>query len=278
MKSTLIHRGLRRASRMALQPFRQAGLPLSRNDARIKSLKDIHVGRRAFIIGNGPSLKVADLDRLQGEITFASNKIYLAFDQTDWRPTYYSVADMLVAQNNSHIIAGLTLTKLMSSAVRGYFSESDSSIWIRELSRRRFGFGVQEEGMPVSPFSDNLLVGFYGGGSVTYQLMQTAYYMGIKEVILIGMDFSFQLPEQRVITKVVGYETALKSGQEVNHFHPDYRKPGEVWAIPDLPTTLDAYQAARNRFQADGRTIINASRQTKLEVFPRKNLDEILAP
>ena len=36
--------------------------------------QDIHSGRRAFIIGNGPSLTVADLERLKGEVTFASEQ------------------------------------------------------------------------------------------------------------------------------------------------------------------------------------------------------------
>ena len=47
-------------------------------DAKLKALKDCHRGRRAVIVGNGPSLNVADLERLKDEITFASNKIYLA--------------------------------------------------------------------------------------------------------------------------------------------------------------------------------------------------------
>jgi len=39
------------------------------------SLKDIHKGQRGFIIGNGPSLQMSDLDLLVGDVSIASNKI-----------------------------------------------------------------------------------------------------------------------------------------------------------------------------------------------------------
>ena len=63
-------------------------LPNPSNSRRLKALEDIHRGRRAFIVANGPSLRTEDLDRLKSEVTFASNKIHLAYDETDWRPIY----------------------------------------------------------------------------------------------------------------------------------------------------------------------------------------------
>ena len=44
------------------------GLPLLKNDRYLLSLKNKHKGRRAFIIGTGPSLKLEDLEKLEGEI------------------------------------------------------------------------------------------------------------------------------------------------------------------------------------------------------------------
>ena len=48
---------------------------------------------RAFIIGNGPSLKASDLDLLVDEVSFGINRINLIFDETDWRPTHYVRAE-----------------------------------------------------------------------------------------------------------------------------------------------------------------------------------------
>lgn len=48
---------------------------------------------RAFIVGNGPSLKPWMLDMLKDEVSFAMNRINLIFDKTDWRPTHYVRAE-----------------------------------------------------------------------------------------------------------------------------------------------------------------------------------------
>lgn len=48
---------------------------------------------RCFIVGNGPSLRDTNLDLLIGEHTFATNRINLHYENTDWRPTYYVRAE-----------------------------------------------------------------------------------------------------------------------------------------------------------------------------------------
>lgn len=66
---------------------------LSRDSKYLKTLKDVHYGKRCFIIGNGPSLKVEDLEKLGSEYTFSANRIYKVFNKTGWRPTYYLAVD-----------------------------------------------------------------------------------------------------------------------------------------------------------------------------------------
>lgn len=58
---------------------------------RLRQYKDKHKNDICFILGNGPSLQVDDLERLQraGIVTFATNRIYNIFPNTSWRPTYY---------------------------------------------------------------------------------------------------------------------------------------------------------------------------------------------
>lgn len=48
---------------------------------------------RAFVAGNGPSLKLTKLDNLIGEISFACNNIHLIYPFTAWRPTHYVRAE-----------------------------------------------------------------------------------------------------------------------------------------------------------------------------------------
>lgn len=271
-------RGLRRLRRETLCGIHRMQIPVNGNDRRIKALKDKHAGARVFILGNGPSLKVADLDRLRGEITLASNKVYLAFDQTPWRPTYYFITDRLVAKNNAEVIRNLKLTKLFGSDIKKFFPTETDIIWMREEYRNDIWI-AQAQGASVAGrgfFSTDLMVEFVSGWTVIFAQLQAAFYFGAKEVVLLGVDFSFDVPKKRVTTNEAGYEVALESQGERNHFHPDYRKPGEVWALPDLEMQHRAFSLARDVYAEHGRTIINASRQTKLDVFPRANLDDLL--
>jgi hypothetical protein len=51
------------------------------NINRLSAYKNIHAGKRAIIIGNGPSLKQMDLRPVKNEITFGANRIYLMFPE-----------------------------------------------------------------------------------------------------------------------------------------------------------------------------------------------------
>ena len=55
---------------------------------------------RAVIVGNGPSLCLKDLEKIKNADFFAFNKIYLAFQDTSWRPDYYLCEDYLVLSQN----------------------------------------------------------------------------------------------------------------------------------------------------------------------------------
>ena len=246
-------------------------IPTNPEQWRIRQLRDRHRGQRAFVLGNGPSLQIADLARLQGEITFASNKIYLAFDQTSWRPTYYSVYDVLVAQNNRDFIRSLDLVHIHGSFVRQALGEDRGYTYIEDLQN------AMELSPPVFGFSENMLKGAYGGYSVIYLQLQLAYYMGIRRVYMIGVDFSFNVPAsiKTQSTTELG-EQILRSASEVNHFHPDYRTPGEPWTMPKLEYQKLAFARARRAFEDGGGALYNASRRSELEVLERVEFDDVL--
>jgi len=65
----------------------------------LKKFKDIHRGKRCFIVATGPSLTLEDVEKIKGEITFGMNSVYKLFDKTDWRPDYYGVIDPWVFDN-----------------------------------------------------------------------------------------------------------------------------------------------------------------------------------
>jgi len=239
----------------------EAGMGLSSNDRRIAALKNRHVGRRAFVLGNGPSLCAPDLDRLQDEITFAANKIYLAYDQTPWRPTYYFVSDRLVAEQNRHEIRNLEVPRFFPDILRATLGEIPDTIYYPT----RY------------PSLGDLWEGVADGGTVLAPMMQFAWYMGIREIYLLGVDFSFNLSRETGQATKEG-DQVLTSQGEVNHFHADYRKPGEAWTYPKLEYQrmffADFRGFAKQTYGRDA--VLNATRSTKLDIYPRVNLDAVL--
>ena len=232
-----------------------------------EEFKDIHKGERGFIIATGPSLKVSDLDRLVGEVTFSCNKIFLAFDQTDWRPTYYSIIDRLVAQEMSEKVREIRSTKIFSGVTRPFIHDTDI-LWLRDLP------SPVVDGNRVATFSTDLSVGTYGGATVVYTLMQMAYYMGIQTLYLLGLDFKFTASPDTGKKTAAG-EVILQQANEVNHFHPNYRQTQSYWTQPRLDEQYKAFICAKQAFEADGRQILNASRQTALDVFERVDYDKL---
>ena len=58
---------------------------------------------RAFVVGNGPSLKPEQLDKLIPEISFGVNRIHLIYDQTKWRPDHFMYMDMSGTTNHIYV-------------------------------------------------------------------------------------------------------------------------------------------------------------------------------
>ena len=257
-----------RLRNLVVWPIKSRGLFLSADERKVAGFKDIHKSRRCFIVGNGPSLRIGDLDLLKNEITFACNKIYLAFNETDWRPTYYSVLDILMAENNATIIDELQLCKIYHEDVKPFFPSADDIIWLKALPEPKV------DGEYVGMFSDNVLKGVYGGWTVLYPQIQLAFFMGIREMYLIGVDFTFDVPTPTGTTCQHG--EILKHQGEQNHFHPEYRKPGERWTMPQLDLQRKAFSAAKVAVEAQGGCIYNASRKTALDIFPTADFDFIM--
>lgn len=63
---------------------------------KVKKLKDSHLGESCFIIGNGPSLTLEDLNKIKNVVSFSCNRVNILLDKTDWRPYYYTFTDSLM--------------------------------------------------------------------------------------------------------------------------------------------------------------------------------------
>lgn len=228
-------------------------------------LKNETKKNRVFIVGNGPSLNIDDLSSLHEskEQSFAFNKIYLAFDHTDYRPSFYMVEDLLVIQNIKEKINSLSdFPKFMPEFATRHlvFSPND---FIYGLNSPLY-----ENLQAVQPTINYKMFGW--GGSVTCSAIQSALFMGYQEIILLGIDNSFMfLPNENSNKPLIG-------NGERNHFHPDYRPVGETWTFPPSKITNDHFIMLEKLSKKTGSKIINCTRGGKVEVFERKSLEEVL--
>jgi hypothetical protein len=240
--------------------LREKGMPTSNNEYRLRQFRNCHLGKRCFIIGNGPSLTIEDLEKIKGEVSYASNKIYLIFKQTSWRPTYYVAEDdKIIRDNLTEINALAGPLKLLRRLKCNKYVPKDQ---VAEFEM----YFPDSETFPQ--FTLDATKPFACGYTVTYVAMQWAFYMGFENVYLLGVDFNYPGLKYHA-------DGTVELPEDGTHFLPGYGSSGERFYAPKLDENLRAYALAKDIFLSNGRSIFNATRGGKLEIFPRVDFDTL---
>lgn len=230
----------------------------------LEIFKNKHKGKRCFVVATGPSLRMEDLDRLANadEICISMNGIYHAFDKTGWRPNYFVVSDKAAHLLAEHIDSIDVKYKFVSDQSDEYWSEKHPDNVYKFHTR----FCEKE-----LKFSDDFSLGTYTGGTVTYNCIQLAYYLGCNPIYLLGTDCNFD-----------GYNKGINA-----HFTSDYvfdnsMRKGEETPLTNAYTENEQYLAQMRTYKAAKKfadnndlQIINATRGGKLEVFKRVDFDNL---
>ncbi len=243
--------------------------------ADMEQFRNSHEGERCVIIGNGPSLNDLDLGRLRTENTIGVNGIFYA-ESIDFPLTYYVVEDTSVMEENLDAIKGYAAGhKFFPTIYRKMYGEVDvaegAANGVTYFTMNRGFYAKESPNFCIPRFSTDASQRLYCGQSVTIINLQLAYYMGFSEVYLIGMDFSYTIPDS---AKVEG-DLITSTEDDVNHFHKDYFGKGKTWKDPKLDRVLNNYQMAKVMFEADGRAIYNATAGGKLEIFERRDFHKV---
>ncbi len=233
---------------------------------RLASYKDKYKGKRCVVIGNGPSLVPQDLDMLKDEITFASNRIYNIYDKTQWRPTFLCAQDLMVIDDICEKLPGVSrdseLTVLNADA---YDRCKELAKDIKNLVWMPLRYIPPKNDRYV--FSDDASKMVAEGLTITYSCLQLAAYMGFTEIYLLGIDHNYSIEIDKN-GKIVKQDNSVK-----NYFQGGAEtKPGNP---PQVIEMTYAYMSAEPYSRNHGFRIFNATRGGKLEVFERKNFDEI---
>lgn len=223
----------------------------------IKGLKRAYEGKRCFIIGNGPSLKLEDLDLIKKEYCFGSHRIYTVFDKTEWRPTFYCAQDAKLINKSSKEINKIKVAyKFISIFPDNVYKKIKNAHFIKMSSCDIY---------PQLPlFSEEISRCIYEGYTVTYMCIQLAAYLGFKEIYLLGIDHSYS-KDIRPDGTIINYDVK-------DHFDEN----DELTNIPQTYKSTLAYKAAYIYAQKQDIEIVNCTRGGKLDVFKRMNLEDVL--
>lgn len=229
----------------------------------LEKFRNAFLGKRCFIIGNGPSLNKHDLSLLENEYTFGVNSFYYKTKETGFRPTFYVVEDTSVMKENlSEIKKFYAPFKFFPTIYKRLHPKTPNTFFFT-MNR-----GFYEKSSPnycVPRFSTDATKELFCGQSVTYINLQLAYFMGFTEIYLIGMDFSYIIPNSHKRTG----DVLLSDSDDENHFHKDYFGKGKTWKDPKLDRVGMNYRQAKLVFEATNRKIYNATVGGSLEIFDR---------
>lgn len=123
----------------------------------------------------------------------------------------------------------------------------------------------------IPSFQPDITKPLWQGHTVTYVALQIAYWMGFEKVILIGLDHNYPRAKGKPSNQLV-----VSDSEDIDHFDKNYFGKGVKWHLPNLERSELAYKLARDYYERNGRIIINATPQTKLDVFPVMTLEEAI--
>lgn len=256
-------RRLRAPFMNAFRLLRLGVYQFSKDHRDIKKLRNRYLGERCFIVGNGPSLTINDLERLKTEHCFAFNRIYELYDKTSWRPEFYMVLDndvmKNVAQNIHKISAKYKILNIMGKTL-GIKKDANTFFFCSYglYRAKEYNFVKKSISKDISKY---ISLNF----SVTAAAIETAIYMGFNEIYIIGLDNNFS----RWIDK---------NGKIHLSNIEDYKliKPHDFNYFCYQDAVNSCFDCYRRYCDKKGIRIFNATRGGKLESFERVDFDILM--
>ncbi|HIH32180.1 TPA: DUF115 domain-containing protein [Candidatus Woesearchaeota archaeon] len=234
----------------------------------ILSLQNAYKGKRGFIVATGPSLAYRNMSFLKDEITITMNLGPLMFDQWGFQPTFHLAADKYVYPKFKEMFEKTIYT----ASTKKVIIASACETFPEELCDENTFFSTIKHPQEVVDFSKNpIRDGFCRGKTVAYDAMQFAYFLGLSEVYILGMDMTvnhdwgsnshcYELQKNSRFENIEFPKTNDSYIQRGLPGHPEY-----------YPLIQKYFTKAKITFEQDGRTIINDSR-SQMDVFLREDI------
>jgi len=246
-------------------------------------LKNIHKGKRCFILGSGPSIIKEDLLPLSNEIVFALNNFYVHKDfkkiMDGNKPKYYMTAPIHLPQSELEWLYWFQNMQLnMPINARMIFGLNNCKINIKYIFDKYQLFhdykiswyyaGTQFIDEYFQKSAMDITKSTYIGESVSIYALIFALYMGFDEIYLLGMDHDYFLYDDE--NKMRMYSQAIHQKDELK------RTFGDSFYIEEFLRQHNIFKKYKAFSDNTDCKIYNASNGGILKVFPRVRFNEII--
>lgn len=239
------------------------------------TFRDRHLGKRCFVLCNGPSINLQDLMPLRNEIVFSVSNGYHHKDYHVIRPRY-------------HCVPQITYGLMTKDDVIAWFKEMDEKLGDAELflsytemeliqkchlfSKRNVNYVCMGRGF--SPNESRIIDISHvvpKAISVPIMCLMNAMYMGFKTIYLLGTEHdSFAKREYKYFyepTVLKGKDIAVSaSGKLTNPMYDELRANMTLWS---------QYRMLKRIATANGISIYNATEGGLLDEFERVALAKL---
>jgi hypothetical protein len=256
--------------------------------SRLALFHNIHKGERCFILATGPSIKTQDLRPLKNEICIAVSQFMLHPDIKIINPLYHIEAPMHPPLDFTYLQGCFEAYKNIYTEKVNYFfgyyhyeysiinflnqykEYSHPNINFIDFTRSRFLDEANHQNNTVWDITRSPFV----ARTVIYIAIQVAFYMGFKEIYLLGCDHDYLLNLSRTADYHFYKDEESNTGKtESEH----YNSFNAEWWFNQYYHRWKEYRLMGEYLAARGCRILNATNGGMLDVFPRVKLEDILA-
>ncbi|MCE7738384.1 MAG: DUF115 domain-containing protein [Candidatus Heimdallarchaeota archaeon] len=231
-------------------------MDIKRNIERILSLKNKYEGKRIFIVGTGPSLNKINFELIKDEILFGVNTLYRGYEKFGISPQYYACSDMHVWNAHDENLLSLETLLVLTGGAGGEYKANLN--YYQAVQKQEpillttLGYVFQGN------FSTDLTKGVYNGDTIVIDIcLQASLYMGFDKVYLLGCDCDYKDGKHRFD----GLQTEnIRGGGVTNHWEKSFK----------------SYEISKLEYEKYGKEIINCTPNSKLNIFEKKKLEEII--
>lgn len=225
--------------------------------SRFEAIKEKKRGDSIFVIGNGPSLRVDDLEAIAecGIPSIGTNNIFYAFEKTNWRPDFFVLSDHeSIREYASSERIQKIVTDIPKIISDNYYE------FCCNCSDENTYFFQQLQSFPDVRYSGDITEGVYSSDTVTYAALQIASYLGYKNIYLLGVDNGGSTGEGK---KYHFYEE--KVGEvDINGFESTFFRANTGYSYADSYSKNNGFR------------IFNATRGGCLEAFQRVSFESVI--